>query len=162
MGGMRLEMEIREPIVANLRLPLEALTVQDVRYLRAHPRTPRLYNSGIRWQMEGVNPCTGRPAEHFATIPEVLAQGWGDCEDLACWRAAELRLMGHRRARAFAVRSGHMNHPQLGRVRLIHILVTRDGTPAFRSIEDPSVAMGMKPIPVNVLRAAVRRDFGAR
>ncbi len=135
-------MEILEPIVENLALPLEALTVQDARYLRSHPRTPAIYKSGVRWKMEGVNPCTGRPAEHFATVPEVLAQGWGDCEDLAAWRAAELRLKGCAHAFAFAVRSGFMNHPQLGRVRLIHVLTSRDGTCNPRAIEDPSVVLG--------------------
>lgn len=155
-------MEILEPVIPNLRAPLEALVVQDVRYLRANPHAPPLYQSGVRWRMEGVNTCTGRPAEHFATVPEVLRQGWGDCEDLAAWRAAELRLAGYSDAYAFAVRSGGMVHPMLGRVNLIHILVSRDGSCAPRAIEDPSVVLGMPPIPAQVLLAAVREYCGMR
>ena len=155
-------MEILEPIVQNLRLPLEALTVMNVGFLRRNPRTPPLYQSGIVWKMEGVNRCTGRPAEVFAPIPEVLGQGWGDCEDLAAWRAAELRLRGHKRAYAFAVRSGSMRHPELGKVNLIHILVSRDGTCALSAIEDPSVILGMPAIPRKVLLAAVREFCGVR
>lgn len=162
MGRMRIEMEILEPIVPNLRLPLEALVQQDVRYLRSHPRTPPLYEAGVVWRMEGLNRCTGRPAEHFATIPEVMEQGWGDCEDLAAWRAAELRLAGHPRAYAFAVRSGKMRHPELGLVNLIHILTSRDGSCNPRAIEDPSIVLGMPPISERIMLAAIREFCGMR
>jgi len=155
-------MEILEPIVENLRLPLEALTVMNVGYLRRNPHTPAIYESGVVWRMEGVNRCTGRPAEVFAPIPEVLEQGWGDCEDLAAWLAAQYRVRGYLRAYAFAVRSGAMIHPELGRVNLIHILVSRDGACAPSAIEDPSVVMGMPAIPRRVLLAAVREFCGVR
>jgi hypothetical protein len=54
---------------------------------------PRLYKSGIHYERE-------RGTEEWLDIPTVLEGGsykgefpgpWGDCEDLACWRVAELR-----------------------------------------------------------------------
>ena len=54
-------------------------------YLRHNPTTPLLYKSGVVYQRE---PEAIR--EEFATIPQVLRQGWGDCDDLAPWRSAEL------------------------------------------------------------------------
>ena len=49
---------------------------------------PSLYESGVRYQRE-------RPGrERWLTIPELYSRGVGDCEDLSCARAAELRLTG--------------------------------------------------------------------
>jgi hypothetical protein len=56
-------------------------------YLRANPGTPWLYEAGVRFDRE---PPELR--EEFACIPVVLKRGWGDCDDLAPWRAAELRV----------------------------------------------------------------------
>lgn len=149
-------MEILTPVLANLQLPLEALVSMDERYLRAHPQTPRLYDAGVRWQAEGKNECTGRPAEEWDAIPIVLERGWGDCEDLAAWRAAELRVRdGFPRARAFAVRSGTMHVAGIGTVGLIHILVSRDGSCRLDAIEDPSQRLGMAPIPHDAFAASV-------
>ena len=59
-------------------------------------RTPALYESGVRWEAEKP---TGRSAcpdsigqEKFLGIRQVLAQGFADCEDVASWRVAELRM----------------------------------------------------------------------
>ena len=86
---------------------------------------PRLYDSGVRYQREQP----GR--EQWWTIPQVLERGYGDCEDLSAWRAAELRSMGVP-AFAYVIRSGP---------RMFHAVVRYpDG-----SIEDPSRALGLKP-----------------
>ena len=63
----------------------------------------------------------------------MLASGWGDCEDLAAWRAAELRKSGEDpRAHVAVYQSGP---------RRYHAIVGRgDGT-----TEDPSRKLGMKP-----------------
>jgi hypothetical protein len=58
----------------------------DVLYLRSHPNTPGIYGSGVRFKRER--------AETWKRIPDVIAAGGGDCEDLAAWRAAELRVQG--------------------------------------------------------------------
>jgi hypothetical protein len=71
---------------ATLRLMLEALTQADELYLRDHPETPELYDSGVVYHEEPEG------AEDWQDIPTSLRLGWADCEDLACWRAAELRV----------------------------------------------------------------------
>jgi hypothetical protein len=93
-----------------------------------HPDTPPLYTAGVRWQKETPT-HGGHNEERFLTIPLVRMLGWGDCDDLAAWRAAELQRSGERaRAVVYAVRPG-----------LWHVVVRRgDG-----SIEDPSTRLGM-------------------
>jgi hypothetical protein len=66
----------------------EALVQLNVDYLRAHPDTPKLADSGVRYDL-------GADVQGpWLTIPMVLAAGRGDCEDLAAWRVAELRVQG--------------------------------------------------------------------
>lgn len=67
--------------------------------------------------------------ERFLTALQLLEERFGDCKDLACYRAAELRLAGEH-ATAFAVPSS------LG----FHVKVRR----ADGGIEDPSIRLGMK------------------
>jgi len=111
---------------------------------------PPLYESGVRYRREP------RGSERWQTPSQTLARGEGDCEDLAAWRAAELRVSGEDlAARAVVVRSGP---------RTWHAVVQRgDG-----SFEDPSAALGMErtesgiPAPVRfALRPGVR-DYRAR
>lgn len=86
---------------------------------------PALYDSGVRYVREPPG------SERWSPPSVVLGRGYGDCEDLASWRAAELRVTGEDpRARARVVRSGP---------RTWHAIVERgDG-----SIEDPSRILGM-------------------
>lgn len=73
---------------AYLRILCDALTSLDMVYLRAHPATPTLYQSGVRYLRD-------RPdQEDWQTVPEVLFRGGADCKSLAAWRAAELRIRG--------------------------------------------------------------------
>ena len=65
---------------------LEALCQINEGHLEQFPY-PRLYQAGVRYQRE-VN------TEEWLDIPSVIEAGWGDCEDLACWRVAELRRQG--------------------------------------------------------------------
>ena len=83
-----------------------------------------LYVSGVRYQAEPPG------KEDWLTAPQVLRAGFGDCEDLAGWRAAEYRVMGIP-ARAVAIRTGP---------KMFHAVVQLpDG-----SYEDPSKRLGMK------------------
>ncbi len=68
--------------------------------------------------------------EKFSPASVVLPRGWGDCEDVAAWRAAELRVYYGEPATAFA---------RLMREGLYHALVRR----ADGSEEDPSKILGM-------------------
>lgn len=108
-----------------LRLCLALLTTANVQALKTG-KFPRLYASGVRYRRE-------RPEEResWRTIPVVLAEGHGDCEDLASWRAAELRVSGEDpQARPFIYRTRSGSY---------HVVVRRgDG-----EVEDPSRLLGM-------------------
>lgn len=72
------------------------LMLMDCTWLQFYPQTPRLYESGVIYKPEKhVVGFMGRVIEYgeeWQTIPFVLKRGVGDCEDLASWRAAELRV----------------------------------------------------------------------
>lgn len=69
---------------------LHALTQIDIDYLASHQQTPKLYDlhsQGLfRYQAEPEG------EEDWLDIPSAIRQGWGDCEDIACWRVAELNV----------------------------------------------------------------------
>lgn len=69
-----------------LQTLLTALMTIDVDWLRAHPETPGIYDSHVRYEEEPVG------QEDWQDIPTSLRLGVSDCEDLSCWRAAELRV----------------------------------------------------------------------
>jgi hypothetical protein len=107
--------------------PLAALTALNEQYLREHPNTPKLYESGVRYSREGKYRL-GRQKEKWLTVPLVLILKRADCEDLACFRASEHRVAGVA-AVAVPVESS------IG----YHIVVRMpNGT-----IEDPSRVLGM-------------------
>lgn len=93
------------------------------RDLRANPQEP-LYRSGVRYRREAVG------SESWQLPSETASLRGGDCEDLACWRAAELQIAGER-ARVLVKQV---------RPRLFHVVVVR----ANGTIEDPSKKLGMK------------------
>lgn len=53
-------------------------------------RIPALYASGVRWKREPVPPAPLVRVEGFDDPVTCLRRGWGDCDDLAPWRSAEL------------------------------------------------------------------------
>ena len=112
---------------------LEALTMADVAYLLAHPHTPNLYDAGVRYQEEPDD------RDEWQDIPDTLERRTGDCEDLACWRVAELRVrFGEPKAtRRITVDQLPNHRGQV--VTTYHISVQHeDGT-----VEDPSRRLGM-------------------
>jgi hypothetical protein len=113
---------------AELAPALAALVALNVAYARHGGwRIPPLYGGAIRYALEGRN-HHGQRRERWLCAPEVARYGYGDCEDLACYRAMELRLLGED-AMAIA------RPTPIG----WHIQVRRgDGT-----IEDPSARLGM-------------------
>ncbi len=107
---------------------LDALVEVNRLYLRTH-HVPPLYKSGVRYKQE---PEDGKP-EEFASIPIVLARGWGDCDDLAPWRVAELQEAGEPATIRISWRRSRNGR------RLYHVVVRRgDGR-----VEDPSKLLGM-------------------
>lgn len=66
---------------------LKGLVLMNVAWLKHYPETPALYDSGVIYRPEFA-------VEDWETIPYIIYRGYGDCEDLASWRAAELRGKG--------------------------------------------------------------------
>jgi hypothetical protein len=108
---------------------LKALTFHDMDYLRLHPETPPIYAAGVRYEEEPPG------QDDWADIAECRRLGKADCEDLACWRAAELRIK-HRIAAGPV--STRRNRPLGG---LLYHIQTKypDGR-----VEDPSRRLGMR------------------
>jgi hypothetical protein len=109
-----------------LQLLLHALVGLNVAYLRFHPNTPSIYRAAVRYHREP------RGHEQWLQVPSVREQTWGDCEDLAAWRVAELRVHGVDAWPCFHWR-------RLPAALVYHIVVCRpDGI-----VEDPSRVLGM-------------------
>ena len=124
------------PITATIRVPaslayldalLEGLVLANVVFLETHPKTPRLYKSGVRYRRE-------RPGrEDWLIIPQLYKRGYGDCEDLGAALAAECIVFDDLDAWAFTVRTGKKKfHTKVG--------IRQDGE---TFIEDPSRVLGM-------------------
>lgn len=128
---MRLRIAIPEEHVTSqvLDAGLETLTRLDERLLKsghAPPFTDAIKGrNGVRWKPEPPG------EEHFDHAAMVHGRKWGDCDDLAPWKAAELRVTGEDPgATAVVKKSGP---------RRWHAIVKRsDG-----SFEDPSKDAGM-------------------
>jgi len=125
---------------------LDAQVRNNLLYLSLNPNTPLLYASGVRYKNEPNFTFNGAPAEEFASIPIVLARKWGDCDDLAPWRCAELihREGEHAKIRV-QWRARRNANGTRGR-KYFHIVVRRAKKDRFCNddlIEDPSALLGM-------------------
>ncbi len=103
----------------------EGLVRANLALMQQRHGAPKLYGGRVRYRREPAG------QERWDTWPEVLARGYGDCEDLAAWRAAELRYTGADPGASVAViRTGPST---------MHAVVRRTGG----RIEDPSKRLGM-------------------
>lgn len=128
---------------------LESLVKANQLYLRTH-HVPKLYESGVRYENEPFTKDPSLPKlEEFALIPAIINRGWGDCDDLAPWRVAELREQGEKakiRVSWKKYKGGKLFHITVRRGRNAvdpktgRRLVGPDGKPL---IEDPSRILGM-------------------
>jgi hypothetical protein len=89
------------------------------------PTAQEAIASGVKWKPEPPGD------EHFDNAARVASRGWGDCDDLAPYHAASLRVTGEDpEARATVIRTGPKRW---------HAVVERsDGT-----VDDPSADAGM-------------------
>jgi len=86
---------------------------------------PPIYKSGVRYRREPPH------EEKWDTWTHCLQRGYGDCEDLASWRVAELRFTGgDPYAQPWVIRTGPTT---------LHAVVRRGNG----RIEDPSQRLGM-------------------
>jgi len=111
-----------------LLLFLEALCRHNQRLLAMYSY-PRLYEARVRYLPE-------EGTEDWLDIPHVIAAGWGDCEDLACWRVAELRGDGY-------AASPIVRFRLLGDSFRYHVFVEYWDAKGTRFEEDPSARLGM-------------------
>ena len=110
---------------------LEGLTGVNEVLMRRDPSIPPLYASGARWELKPDDPSDTR----WRYANEVATDGWGDCQALAAYRAAELRVNGTDPA-------AHVRVYPTGKNKYHAVVARGDG-----SVEDPSVALGMMPFP---------------
>lgn len=110
-----------------LNAALEATTRANEAILRAGeaPSIQDAIRAGVRWRPERFT-----DGEHFDLASTAAVRGWGDCDDLAPWRAAERRIAGDTNAKAIVRKSGPKRYHA--------IVLTGDG-----QIEDPSRWAGM-------------------
>lgn len=114
---------------ATLQCMLDGLTDVDARYLRHHPETPLLYESGVRYEEEPPG------QEDWQDIPTTLRLGVGDCDDLGPWRAAEHRALFWQDARPLFSDQTMPNGASLYHIKTM--------LPDGRT-EDPSRVTGMR------------------
>lgn len=116
------------PLIKCLETLVNVNLWQLARFTKEGKTVAPLYQSGVYYQAEPPG------EEEWLDIPSLYKQGFGDCEDLACARAAELRFAG-----IGAVPC--IRHKKMASgLTLVHVLVLwPDGT-----IEDPSKNLGMK------------------
>lgn len=100
--GFRLIVEVGKGVkdpatIATLaKLHLEAVIASNRVLMRIAKHQgkplPKLYESGVIYEREPW----GGEFEEFAGVMTLLERGWGDCEDLAAWRCAELLEEGEK------------------------------------------------------------------
>lgn len=119
-----------------MKILLWALIALNLEYLKMNPGTPSLYRSGVRFIRENEG------EELWPTIGVILANGGGDCEDLAAWRVAELRERGIPARPAWRHRLVRMPSGQEATLYHILVYIPKVGRiPAH--LEDPSRLLGM-------------------
>ncbi len=132
-----------------LQILLDALYAIDCEWLKAHPELPGIYTLAhdigvgfaprpgkklgphgewMRYEMEPLG------QEDWKDIPTCLADGVADCEDLACWRAAELTVRHGLPARPKATGKKRPDGSVLYHIKVLY----PDGR-----WEDPSKILGM-------------------
>jgi hypothetical protein len=144
---MRIRVSVPEehvnPSVVNAAL--EAVTRLDEQLIRSgqSPTASQLISAGAKWKPE---PPGDECFDHGGTI---AARGWGDCDDWAPLAAAEHRVKGtDPGASAIVIPSGPNTY---------HAVVQKsDG-----SIEDPSLAAGMRPLKHQRVSGPEEGDPGA-
>lgn len=111
---------------------MHALQFVNMTWLMNFSKTPPLYKSGVLYRQDPPG------NEIWQDIPTMLKTRFGDCEDLACWRAAELNFAGIRARPYLKWRESGPKTSQF------HAVVRwPDGR-----IEDPSAALGMNGMPI--------------
>lgn len=122
-----LDLDRSRKSVCCLMLGLSLVNVEFLRMMRRKGiKVPRLYDGDVVYRRE-------ESTEDWKDIPNILRDGYGDCEDLACFRIAEYQFRG---IKALPYVTWRSDGPS--RTILHAVLKLPDGR-----IEDPSRALGM-------------------
>ena len=105
----------------------------NVDYLLAYgDRVPRFHAAGLHYK----SPEDACGSDIWQDIPTLLGRRFGDCKDLACYRAAELVVRDRVAAKPFVKRRFYPDG-----FALYHVVVLLPNG----EFEDPSVECGMSP-----------------
>jgi hypothetical protein len=115
------------PVLVGLLNGLALASWTEMQDPETRRQIPELYSGKIRYK--------GERGEQWQTALETARKGYGDCEDLASYRVAELWASGQ----DFGARV----HVRRVTPSLLHVLVYRTG--GF--LEDPSAILGMPNAP---------------
>jgi len=122
---------------------MHAMMGINMEYLQCYPKAPTLYSCDGRDAAHPVVIYQEEPKgslESFDSFPIVMGRGWGDCDDLAAIRCAELRVRGNIQAVPYI----KWRPAGDARANVYHACVQwPDGR-----IEDPSLALGMAGHPI--------------
>lgn len=120
------EHHVTKPVLDSALESVTRLNEQMIRNGQLPLLSDALRQNLFRWKPEPKG-----SGEHFDHGQKVLARGWGDCDDLAPWHAASLRVtQGDRGAKAVVRRSGP---------KMWHAIVNRSNG----EVDDPSRWAGM-------------------
>ncbi len=108
-----------------LLILLDALVASNVDWLQRKPGTPGIYQAGVRYRAEAGT-------EEWKIIPECMRDGLADCEDLAAWLCAELRVKG-------VAAKPYLEFKRYGNFYLYHVMVKLPNG----EVLDPSRRLGM-------------------
>jgi hypothetical protein len=107
---------------------LGSLTAINADYLAENPQFPLMYFSGVKYRHD-------KDADYWRDAARIREIGFGDCDNLSCWRAAELQVRFN--INAIPV---FMHRVKPDGTDLFHIVVQYPNL----IVEDPSVALGMR------------------
>lgn len=119
----------------------EAFVRVNVAFLIANKTTPLLYQSGVRYARDPETYVDGRKVEElWLDAATILKRGKDDCEGLACFLAAEMRVRAPNSVRPYRVPAACVRLKRTRHAGLLHAVVW---DPASRTIFDPSKKLGM-------------------
>ncbi len=130
-------------MIATLELPdnaaaieaaLEGLVNVDMLLIETGTVPPYPHHAGVIYQLEPIG------EEDWKLAHNVIRDGWGDCEDLAAWVVAGLRVTGEDPGAFVAL-------VQTGEAKLHAVVRRSDG-----SIDDPSADLRPKKVKANGMR----------
>jgi hypothetical protein len=112
----------------NISRMLGTLTAINADFLEQNPNFPLLYMSGVRYHHD-------KNADYWRDAKATFDNRFGDCDNLSCWRAAELQVR-------FGINAlpVWLHKKKADQTDLFHIVVQYPNL----DIEDPSVALGMR------------------